>query len=216
MHLHLGEDIDMKPAASNPHGFVDRIIDIDPGVTRSRRLLLLGMSAVAVGMIAGTRRGFAADAASAAGEVVLEDFAPSGKSLGLVHVSKIVKADADWRKQLAPDSYDITRREGTERAGTGKYAYNHADGLYRCICCDTALYDSRTKFESGTGWPSFYQPISERNIVKRSDHTFGMTRDAISCARCDAHLGHVFDDGPKPTGLRYCMNSVALNFVARA
>jgi peptide-methionine (R)-S-oxide reductase len=93
---------------------------------------------------------------------------------------------------------------------------NHADGIYHCVCCDTALYDSKTKFESGTGWPSFYQPISTQNVVKSPDSSFGMRRDAISCHRCDAHLGHVFDDGPRPTGLRYCMNTVSLRFVPRA
>jgi peptide-methionine (R)-S-oxide reductase len=181
-----------------------------------RTLLLQGLGAVAFGVISANKRGFAADAPAVGGQVTLENFAPSGKSLGLAQLPKVVKTDAEWRKLLPADSYDITRRAGTERAGTGKYAYNHSDGLYRCICCDTALYDSKTKFESGTGWPSFYQPISQNNVVKTSDHTFGMSRDAISCTRCDAHLGHVFDDGPKPTGLRYCMNSVALNFVARA
>ena len=128
----------------------------------------------------------------------------------------MVKTDADWRQQLSAVAYEITRRAGTEPAFSGKYDRNHADGLYRCICCDTALYDSRTKFDSGTGWPSFWQPISALNVGQTVDRTLGMVRDAISCKRCDAHLGHVFDDGPKPTGLRYCMNSVALNFVARA
>jgi len=105
---------------------------------------------------------------------------------------------------------------GTEYAGTGPYTYNHAEGVYRCICCSTALYDSKTKYDSGTGWPSFWQPISAHNVFTKTDRSFGDVRDAIACRLCDAHLGHVFPDGPRPTGLRYCMNSVALNFVARA
>jgi peptide-methionine (R)-S-oxide reductase len=182
----------------------------------ARRMLLVGgLGAVAYGIIAGKTRAFG-EAASAAGMVSIENFDTAGKSLGVAQVSKVVKSDSDWRQMLSPESYDITRRAGTERAGTGKYAYNHTDGLYHCICCSTPLYDSKTKFESGTGWPSFWQPISEKNVTKASDRSFAMVRDAISCTRCDAHLGHVFDDGPKPTGLRYCMNSVALNFVARA
>jgi peptide-methionine (R)-S-oxide reductase len=180
----------------------------------ARRLLLAqGLGALTIGMVALQTRAFAGVMPVM---VTIENFAPTGKTLGLVQLGKIVKTDAEWRQLLPADSYDVTRRAGTERAGSGKYAYNHADGLYRCICCETALYDSQTKFESGTGWPSFWQPISEKNIVKTADRSFGMIREAISCTRCDAHLGHVFDDGPKPTGLRYCMNSVALNFVARA
>ena len=182
----------------------------------ARRVVLTGgLGALALMIVWGKSRAFA-DVNTSGGFVSIENFDASGRSQGLVQVSKVVKTDAEWRKLLSPESYDITRRAGTERAGTGKYAYNHADGLYHCICCDTVLYDSRTKFESGTGWPSFWQPISAKNVVKAADMSFGMMRDAISCARCDAHLGHVFDDGPKPTGLRYCMNSVALNFVARA
>jgi len=148
--------------------------------------------------------------------VLIEQFSVSGKSLGRMQMAKVVKSDAEWKKQLSPLSYEVTRKADTERPGSGKYVNNHASGIYRCICCDTALYDSQTKFESGTGWPSFWQPISRLNVVETPDNSLLERRTAVSCALCNAHLGHVFDDGPKPTGLRYCMNSVALNFVNRA
>lgn len=146
--------------------------------------------------------------------VAIEMFSAAGKSLGRMQVDRIVKTDAEWRKQLPSDSYEVTRKEGTERPYSGKYWNNHASGIYHCICCDTPAFDSQTKFESGTGWPSFWQPISRANIVESPDNSFGMHRTAVACARCDAHLGHVFPDGPPPTRLRYCMNSVALRFVA--
>jgi peptide-methionine (R)-S-oxide reductase len=157
----------------------------------------------------------AAPSAAQSMEVAIEMFSAAGKSEGVVKVARIIKAPAEWRSQLSALAYQVTREEGTERAFSGEYASSHADGLYHCICCDTVLFDSKTKYESGTGWPSFWQAISPTNVVKISDTTFGMQRDAISCRRCDAHLGHVFDDGPRPSGLRYCMNSVSLHFMPR-
>jgi peptide-methionine (R)-S-oxide reductase len=180
-----------------------------------RRFLTVGLAALAAGT--GIARAFAAtqSAPASSSDVSIENFSAAGKSEGTARVARIVKTDAQWRAQLSALSYRVTRQEGTEAPYSGEYAGNHADGLYRCICCDTALYDSKTKYESGTGWPSFWQPISASNVVKSSDSSLGMQRDAISCRRCDAHLGHVFDDGPRPTGLRYCMNSVSLHFVPR-
>jgi len=190
-----------------------------------RQFLAAGISMLAGGAVLGrllssgspdSMSAAAATAASPGADVSIENFSADGKSQGVVLVPKIVKTDAEWRAQLSPAAYEVARRSGTELPFSGVYAESTADGLYRCVCCDTALYDSRTKFDSGTGWPSFWQGISRFNLVKSADYTFGMDRDAISCRRCDAHLGHVFDDGPRPTGLRYCMNSVALAFVARA
>jgi peptide-methionine (R)-S-oxide reductase len=191
-------------------------------VVSRRRFITSISSAVAGAAVIGAAgsgaagSGAATLAAPPAQDVAIENFSPAGKSLGHVRVPKIVKSEAEWRAQLSPAAFAVARQAGTERAFSGEYDRNHADGIYHCVCCDTALYDSKAKFESGTGWPSFWQPISPLNIVKLSDTSLWMQRDAISCRRCDAHLGHVFDDGPRPTGLRYCMNSVALHFVARA
>ena len=185
---------------------------------RRRAFLVTSLSAIAGTMLWSLRKPKVLEASSPAsvpGDVTIVQFSDEGKRLQKTKVPRVVKSEEEWRKQLSANAFNITRHADTEFAFSGQYWNLHDKGLYRCICCDNALFSSDTKFESGTGWPSFWEPIAEENVKVSRDTTWGMVRDAVSCTECDAHLGHVFDDGPEPTHLRYCMNSVSLRFVKR-
>ena len=153
------------------------------------------------------------DTNQATDEVTIVEFSDTGERLRTVKVPRIVKDESEWNRELPATTCAVARKAGTERPFTGEYWDNHEKGLYRCVCCGTALFISDTKFESGTGWPSFWQPIAEENIQLHEDRSHWMVRTEVTCRRCGAHLGHVFEDGPRPTGLRYCMNSASLRFV---
>jgi peptide-methionine (R)-S-oxide reductase len=188
----------------------------------TRRGLIFGAAtAASIGLLLGVERvclsAFAddTDPEDDAGPVKIVKFADDGEKLGIYTLAKVRKNKSEWKQQLTPLQYDVTRRAATESAFSGALYDQHAPGLYRCVDCRSALFDSKAKFDSGTGWPSFLQAIAAENVREKKDFSYGVLRTEVKCTLCDAHLGHVFADGPEPTGLRYCMNSAALCFVCR-
>jgi peptide-methionine (R)-S-oxide reductase len=190
---------------------------LKPEITR--RALLIAPFALAGIAVLAIRRGHESEDSASAGlsneEVTIVEFNDRGQKLGPARVKKVVRSSGDWRKQLSVEQYYVTRQQGTDTAFSGTFFQMHQDGLFRCICCGTAVFSSDAKFDSGTGWPSFWAPIAEENVRTRSDFSMLIKRTEVHCARCDAHLGHVFNDGPEPTNLRYCLNESSLRFIPR-
>jgi peptide-methionine (R)-S-oxide reductase len=187
-------------------------------LTRRRALLIAPFALAGIAVLASRRSHDSDDGSSGESneEVTIVQFNDAGQNQGPARVKKVVHSASDWRKQLSSEQYYVTRQQGTDTAFSGTYYQLHQDGLFRCIGCDTAVFSADTKFDSGTGWPSFWAPIAEENVRTRSDFSLLVKRTEVHCARCDAHLGHLFNDGPEPTNLRHCINESSLRFIPHA